>query len=106
MSKALRNAVAYDERTGFKVRGRRLKRDFYTGSWTEDPDPQHPQDFVRAPGPDGISYRQGPPAQHAIHGSCTLGADTLDVATMQVMPWPSLSFNPGTPLVADDGEDA
>lgn len=58
--RALRNGVAWDERTGFKEKGRRLKMDGERGILTVDADPVHPQRFVRVPPPDGMNYRPGP----------------------------------------------
>ena len=66
--RALRTGVAFDQRTGFKVRGRRLVEDGERAIWTtrDNADQAHPQRFVNVPPPDGISYRPGPPAMHAI----------------------------------------
>lgn len=67
--RALRSGIAWDQRTGFKVKGRRLVSDGEKpGIWTtrENADPRHPQRFVRVPPPDGLSYRPGPPDTHSI----------------------------------------
>ncbi len=67
--RALRTGVAFDQRTGFKVRGRRLVEDGERpGVLTtrDNADQAHPQRFVRVPPPDGLTYRPGPPAQHSI----------------------------------------
>jgi len=64
--RALRNGVAFDERTGFKEKGRRLRQDGERGILTTDPDPVHPQRFVRVPPPDGMNYRPGPPQRDAM----------------------------------------
>jgi hypothetical protein len=66
--RALRTGVAFDQRTGFKVKGRKLIQDGERPIWTtrENADQEHPQKYVRVPGPDGITYRPGPPAMHSI----------------------------------------
>lgn len=58
---------SFDQRTGFRVEGRKLKQDAEKGIWTTDPDPLHPQRYVRTPGPDGGHWRPGLPA-HEKHG--------------------------------------
>lgn len=58
---------SYDGRTGFKVEGRKLKQDAEKGIWTTDPDPLHPQRYIRTPGPDGGYWRPGLPANES-HG--------------------------------------
>lgn len=60
--------VAYDERTGLKVRGDRLRQDGEKGIWTTDPDPIHPQRFLRNPGPDGRYWTPGI-AKNESHGA-------------------------------------
>lgn len=50
---------SFDQRTGFRVEGRKLKQDAEKGVWTTDPDPIHPQRFVRVPGPDGGRWQPG-----------------------------------------------
>jgi len=64
--------VSYDQRYGTKVLGRKLKQDGETGIWTTDPDPVHPQRFVRTPGPDGAHWRPGSGRMDAI-------GDTWDI---------------------------
>lgn len=58
--------VTWDARTGFKVLGRKIKQDGERGTWTTDPDPVHPQRFVRNPGPDGAHWRPGSGRMDAI----------------------------------------
>lgn len=58
--------VAYDQRTGFKVDGRKLRADGYTHAYTTDPDAVSPQDFVRPAGSDGRRWRSGPTSIDAI----------------------------------------
>src|SRR5262245_42168513 len=67
--RALRTGIAFDMRTAFKTRGRRLVQDGERpGILTERgwADQRHPQRFVNVPPPDGLNYRPGPPATHAI----------------------------------------
>jgi hypothetical protein len=66
--RALRSGVAYDQRTGFKVKGRKLVQDGEQPIWTTrgNADQEHPQKYVRVPGPDSLAYRPGPPAMHSI----------------------------------------
>lgn len=74
--RALRTGVAWDMRTGFKTRGRRLISDGERpGVWTEKAwaDQRHPQRFVRVPPPDGLNYRPGPPPPHSIGANVDLG---------------------------------
>lgn len=86
------SGVAYDERTGFKTKGRKLRRDYYTGAWTEDPDGPHPQDFIVPPGADGINQRFGPPPAHAINGCAYIGRDYMDVSTMERITFRHMAF--------------
>lgn len=60
--------MAFDQRTGFKVKGRKLVLDGEQPIWTTrgNADQEHPQKYVRVPGPDNTSYRPGPPAMHSI----------------------------------------
>ena len=60
--------MAFDQRTGFKVKGRKLVEDGERPIWTTrgNADQEHPQKYVRVPGPDGMSYRPGPAAMHSI----------------------------------------
>lgn len=51
--------VSIDDRTGFKVHGRKLRQDGETGVLTTDYDLPHPQRFQRNPGPDGAHWRPG-----------------------------------------------
>ena len=59
----------YDARTGFKVRGNKLREDGDRhGLYTTDVDPPHPQRFPVTPGPDnnyvfqpGVASPQGIP---------------------------------------------
>ncbi len=63
--RALRHGIAWDQRTGFKVRGRQLVEDGERrGILTtrDNADQVHPQRYVRVPPPDGLTYRRGPPA--------------------------------------------
>lgn len=67
--RALRTGVAWDARSGFKVKGRKLVEDgerpgvYTVRSWADE---RHPGRFVHVPPPDGLSYRPGPPPMHAI----------------------------------------
>jgi hypothetical protein len=60
------SGVSFDQRTGFKVDGRKLRQDYYTGGWTTDADTQHPQDRPVIPGPDGRHWMPGLPSTDAI----------------------------------------
>ena len=67
MGKRYRRGVAWDARTGMKVKGHKLREDArMKGIWTTDPDPIHPQDLRRPPGPDGMHFLPGQPPQHSI----------------------------------------
>jgi hypothetical protein len=92
MSRSIRNGVAYDQRTGFKVRGHRLREDGETGHLTTDPDIKHEQSYVRTPTPDGVSYRQGPAPQHSIPSNTYL-KPFMDPVTMKHVPMPCLSLS-------------
>jgi hypothetical protein len=73
--------VSYDARTGFKVEGRKLREDAEKpGVWTTDPDPIHPQRFIRTPGPDGAGWRPGAPANHAIPAKIKLKTNGWTIA--------------------------
>lgn len=88
MARVRRNAgVAYDAFTGFKTQGRKLKQDFYTRLYTEDPDQQHPQDMPVIPGPDGRGWMPGLPTTDAVSA----------FHTWQASYWPS---NAETPRMA------
>jgi hypothetical protein len=48
-----------------KVKGRKLRQDGERALLTVDPDPVHPQRYVRPPGPDGnYGYMAGPGEQN------------------------------------------
>lgn len=67
--RALRTGVAWDMKTGMKTRGRKLMSDGERpGVYTEKGwvDQRHPSRYVNVPPPDGLNYRPGPPAMHAI----------------------------------------
>ena len=52
-----------------KVKGRKLVSDGERpGLWVEKgwADPRHPSRYVNIPPPEGLNYRPGPPAMHAI----------------------------------------
>lgn len=97
-----RRGVAWDDRFGNKVRGDRLRRDFYTGALTVDPDPMHPQDMVVPPGPDGVGRPFVPGPMHAIPDDQLIGIDSVDAVTFERVPWPRLAFNPAIQFVAED----
>lgn len=89
-----RSGIAYDERFGHKVRGNRLRRDFYTGAQTIDPDPMHPQDTIIAPGPDGVGRPYAPGPMHASANDVAIGVEMIDPVTFERSPWPRMGFNP------------
>lgn len=74
--RALRTGVAWDMRTGMKTRGRKLMSDgerpgvYAEKGWV---DQRHPSRYVNVPPPDGLNYRPGPPAMHAIGATVDLG---------------------------------
>ena len=89
-----RSGVAYDMRTGFKVTGRRLRQDAYNPAvWTDEPDLDNPQRFVRSPGPDN---RRKPISQEAPHQHNVTLYPGIAGALNQ--PWvqriPQLAINP------------
>lgn len=60
--RAMRKAVAWDARSGMKVRAESLRADGeLSGMMVSDPDPVHPQRYVRPPPPDGLWYRPSAP---------------------------------------------
>lgn len=73
--------VSYDARTGRKVQGRKLRQDGEKKIWTTDPDPIHPQRFLRNPGPDGGGWRPGNPAAHAIPCDVILASTSFTVSS-------------------------
>lgn len=95
------DGVAYDERTGLKTPGRKLRRDYYTKAWSTDADAAHPQDYVQVPGPDGLNQRYGPAEQHAI-STTTFLDDCFDTSSMTYVPFPRLSLNPSFVLIASN----
>ena len=61
-----RRAMAYDDRLGWRVPQYKLREDGeIPGLWTTDPDPEHPQKFLRPPPPDYQSLVPAKPAPHA-----------------------------------------
>lgn len=103
MSRAIRNGVSYDERTGFKEKGRRLRVDGETSILTRYPDIQHEQRFVHAPSPDGVNYRPGSPPMHAINTRQTIGP-FFDPVNLRHVPMPCLALAPPM-LFVSGGED-
>jgi hypothetical protein len=123
--RALRTGIAWDMRTGMKIRGRKLVSDGERpGIWTERSwaDQRHPQRFVNVPPPDGLSYRPGPPPMHAIGAiiemSWVMASDTsfdltTDGTTMQryevlrrlAAPSCFASINPAAISVAQGSPD-
>ena len=78
-----------DERTGLRVRSSRLRRDWYTGALTEDPDPPHPQDYPRTPGPDLSSLRD-PAHDPQRHDLVTRLEPFTHQATLEAVVWPKI----------------
>jgi hypothetical protein len=102
MSRAVRNGVAWDERTGLKVKGRQLRVDGETGILTRYPDIIHEQRYVNAPSPDGVNYRPGSPPRHAINTSARIGP-FFDPVKMVQWPMPQLSLvSPGSFVSGDE----
>jgi hypothetical protein len=108
--RALRTGIAWDQRTGFKVRGRKLEQDGERpGIWTERSwvDHQHPQRYVNVPPPDGLSYRPGPPPMHALGDTVDMGwvmaSDTHQPDTDTQQAFPVLKRYPAPQLFAVAG---
>lgn len=105
--RALRSGVAYDMRSGMKVKGRNLVSDGeHPGIWVEKgwADPRHPSRFVNVPPPDGLHYRPGPPATHAIGARVDLAfsmrSDTHATGTDTAQPYDVLRREPSKTQVA------
>lgn len=78
MSRIARKGVTYDARTGFQVKGAKLREDGERrGLWTTEPDELHPQRFVRPPGPDNINWRPGIPEPHGIPVTIMMRSDEV-----------------------------
>lgn len=80
------NAVSWDMRTGMKVKASTIVEDGERpGLWVsrENADEQHPQRFVRPPGPDGDFWRPGAPALDYF----------MFVDTVTRMPWASSNYD-------------
>ena len=102
--RALRTGIAFDQRTGFKVRGRQLRSDGERpGVWTtrENVDPIHPQRYVNVPPPEGLNYRPGPPPMHSIGAKVDLAwsmqSDTHVARSDTEQPYYVLRYAPFMP---------
>lgn len=95
------DGTAFDSRTGREVLGRKLRQDGETGIWTTKPDPIHPQRFLRPPGPDGLGWRPGQGAMHAIGDVWRLGSGTWSPATATFTTMPFIRVSGGMPVFED-----
>lgn len=95
------NFIAYDQRSGLKVKLKDIVNDGENrGVRTHfmNADPEHPQKFVRTPGPDRASMVNPKPERTT--GTLTMRPSRVtNTTTMTNMMWPSIHIQTGEPGV-------